>query len=404
MLDRSLLFSCAFFAGIVAAPLTAHAGFDWTPPPQAAAPSPAGQGAVPAMQDNGPLTPGPEAVEALPVPVEGVHAQPVPQDLPMAAAPAAPAPVPAMQSLPPVKTVASEPLPSEQLSSQQAPLELTNTAQPAPLDPAMQQSLPDDVVAAAAAAAPAPISAPVAAPEVKAPLKPVAAPAPVSAPVSGPEGAGEVIQGFGKDIPLALALRDIVPSSYAYSFADPSAAGRSVSWRGGKPWQTVLNDALAPLGMTARVEGKAVMIGGSAAGSLASAPAAAPAPVADMKVADTTMPPALPVPGAAPVPAVDAALVGVQPVPVMDVKRTAKWTARPGQTLRETMESWAQQAHVDVEWSSTYDYPINKPFEMTATYGDAVASLLSQYDKEMPRPRGRLYPNLPTGPSVLVVN
>ncbi len=57
----------------------------------------------------------------------------------------------------------------------------------------------------------------------------------------------DVIEGFGTDMPLALALRQIVPVKYAFSFGKSVNPGEVVSWKGGKPWNIVLEDALAPL-------------------------------------------------------------------------------------------------------------------------------------------------------------
>ena len=70
----------------------------------------------------------------------------------------------------------------------------------------------------------------------------------------------EVIEGFGMKIPLALALSQIVPAKYAYSFSDSVNLGARVSWEGGKPWNEVLNDALSPLGIKAVIHDKKVVL------------------------------------------------------------------------------------------------------------------------------------------------
>lgn len=66
--------------------------------------------------------------------------------------------------------------------------------------------------------------------------------------------------GFGRELPLALAMSQVVPSDYAFSFSDDSAAGEIVSWQGGKPWDQVLNDMLAGQGLRAIIQGKKVTI------------------------------------------------------------------------------------------------------------------------------------------------
>ena len=63
----------------------------------------------------------------------------------------------------------------------------------------------------------------------------------------------DVVEGFGKDMPLAMALGQIVPHKYAYSFGKGVNPGVSISWEGGKPWNEVLDDALKPLGLHAQI-------------------------------------------------------------------------------------------------------------------------------------------------------
>ena len=86
----------------------------------------------------------------------------------------------------------------------------------------------------------------------------------------------DVIEGFGMDMPLALALRQIVPPEYAYSFGDNVNPGARVSWEGGKPWNDVLNESLAPLGFEAFVHNKRVILqaGGGSSEHVVAAPEA----------------------------------------------------------------------------------------------------------------------------------
>lgn len=59
----------------------------------------------------------------------------------------------------------------------------------------------------------------------------------------------DVVEGFGNDIPLALALRQVVPARYAFNFEKGVNAGQKISWQGGKPWNEVLSAALEPIGV-----------------------------------------------------------------------------------------------------------------------------------------------------------
>lgn len=85
---------------------------------------------------------------------------------------------------------------------------------------------------------------------------------PAIQPIVQPVGqsAEPVLEGFGKDISLPLALREIVPAQYAYSFSNEADAATKISWRGGKPWDVVLDEALAPHNLTHSIVNNTVVI------------------------------------------------------------------------------------------------------------------------------------------------
>ncbi|PZO88410.1 MAG: hypothetical protein DI626_01795 [Micavibrio aeruginosavorus] len=97
------------------------------------------------------------------------------------------------------------------------------------------------------------------------------APQPGPAPLMPPQQQAAPVQpqtqsgfadavGFGRDLPLPLALSQIVPPGYSYAFAQNIDAGVNVSWQGGKPWNAVLDEMLAPSGMRAVIQGNQVTI------------------------------------------------------------------------------------------------------------------------------------------------
>ncbi len=93
-------------------------------------------------------------------------------------------------------------------------------------------------------------------------------PAPEAAPVIVPASVAPaivpatraVIAGFGKDMPLALALSQVVPSEYAYSFGGGVNPGTRVSWEGDRPWDIVLQDMLAAADMKAYYNQNVIVI------------------------------------------------------------------------------------------------------------------------------------------------
>ena len=58
-------------------------------------------------------------------------------------------------------------------------------------------------------------------------------------------------QGFGNQVPLAFASRQIVPPGVRVTFAPDVDQAAPVDWRGGRRWDAVLRAALAPLSLRA---------------------------------------------------------------------------------------------------------------------------------------------------------
>lgn len=90
----------------------------------------------------------------------------------------------------------------------------------------------------------------------------------------------KVIDGFGKQVPLIIAMRQIIPSDYGFAHRDGVDLGQLVDWQGGRAWPQVLNDALAPIGVKATLNGDTVLL--EKAPITAAAPAAPEAPRAQL--------------------------------------------------------------------------------------------------------------------------
>lgn len=100
-------------------------------------------------------------------------------------------------------------------------------------------------------------------------------PAPVAPMASGPAGDASpdepppppprprysIARGFGNDVPLSFAAKQIVPPSFRVVYrtgVDPDAR---VTWTGGKPWNQALGAALRPLGLHMVLNGRTLTIG-----------------------------------------------------------------------------------------------------------------------------------------------
>ncbi|MEJ0061702.1 MAG: TcpQ domain-containing protein [Alphaproteobacteria bacterium] len=240
--QHRLLLSLAL--GIIGVTLmcgTAQAGFQWVTPleeapaavPLAPAPVPAPVEDVPAV----PLAPAPADQAALPAPMQLPEVSP-----PAAASPVASSP----QALAPM-----EPLPLEPMAAVASPVPLP-PIEPSPIEPSAPLSVPP------------PELAPTLAADVPPPL---------------PVDQGPAIVGFGKKIPLTVALKQILPPDYGFALEQGIDNSTSVDWQGGKPWRTVLNDALTGAGLSAQEEGKIVKIARAGLGGKTGVHAASAAPL-----------------------------------------------------------------------------------------------------------------------------
>jgi hypothetical protein len=191
--------------------------------------------------------------------------------------------------------------------------------------------------------------------------------------------------GFGKEMPLALALRQIVPASYAFSFDPKVNIGTRVSWQGGEAWNVVLKKALGDEKITAVVYDDMVFV--------------RPATDAEHKALAE-----IGTAKAAPASAAPATLVKVDAAPVPAYfDDTHNWSATPGQTLRSVLSAWSDKVDVKLHWDNVYDYAIVNPWTYQGDYVHAVDGLLTAFESETPKPTGNLHPNAPEGPAILVV-
>ena len=89
-------------------------------------------------------------------------------------------------------------------------------------------------------------------------LQPTQSPV-VSAPLQ-PTNADDVVMGFGKDLPLVTAVRQLIPDQYTYKFTPEVNLGMKVSWDGGMTWQQTLQMILQRGGYSFQIQGNTVLI------------------------------------------------------------------------------------------------------------------------------------------------
>lgn len=190
----------------------------------------------------------------------------------------------------------------------------------------------------------------------------------VGAPMPGP-----ALEGWARDIPLSLALEQVVPDGWTVRVRGVDA-GTEVSWRGGRSWHAIMGDMAYGYRFDARVDwvNQQVSIGpaGSQAPSVAGSPEPVRKEVSPIVTKEAPAPVVVQAPESAPVPVVPA-----QPA-------VEQWTLDPQKTLRENIEAWGQRAGWRVVWEGA-DYPVYAPAGFTGSFDSPegpLATVIAAYD------------------------
>ena len=83
----------------------------------------------------------------------------------------------------------------------------------------------------------------------------------VGTPADGsPRSRFLIAHGFGQNVPLGFAVKQIVPSMIRVAYGREVDQQAAVTWRGGEGWNAVLRAAVAPLGLHVQFGHMAVYI------------------------------------------------------------------------------------------------------------------------------------------------
>ncbi|MFP4313403.1 MAG: TcpQ domain-containing protein [Alphaproteobacteria bacterium] len=200
----------------------------------------------------------------------------------------------------------------------------------------------------------------------------------------------EIALGFGKNMPLALALKQILPDNYAYAFSAGVNPGQLVSWNGGKSWDLVLKEALAPLNLDMYYQNKKVTIHNaqapvsektsfnqplSAQNVAGVEPAAGVESPLENSATSLLKENTLPIkrtniqdPGEQAQTNISSALTSDQnnSSDLYPDANTAKplWSAQKGASLKDTLYSWSRKTdNIQIIWEASHDYRLDKDFE-----------------------------------------
>ena len=206
--------------------------------------------------------------------------------------------------------------------------------------------------------------------------------------------------GFGNDIPLALALQQIAPAGYAFSFGENINPGVKVSWTGGKAWTDVMQDMIAPLGLEASIRGKSIVIRNEQHSAIVPKPALiepaagnSDSPVIFEEDTSSLRRQAIQDPGIAgqeqpseTIEVIDG--VNAQSSNLLDepTREASIWEADQGDSLKQTLSLWSKKANFDVEWKAAHDYVLVSNVLVAGNFNSALKALLINSLSQEERP------------------
>ncbi len=216
------------------------------------------------------------------------------------------------------------------------------------------------------------------------------------------------VVGFATDMPLALALRQVVPAQYSYYFSERVNPGYRVSWSGGKAWMDVVQDMVAPLNLVAELRGNTVHIRFSNQAALQMDGGAESAVMASnietaSGDAQASMDVSLMPMGAAadrtnvidpgemsamqPSGTVEALEdvvrerrvegVAVADATTFGSSGTLFWEARRGDSLKDTLDHWSKISGFELVWEAGYDYRLKSDVFAAGRFENALEVVLS---------------------------
>lgn len=241
------------------------------------------------------------------------------------------------------------------------------------------------------------------------------------------------VEGFGSDVPLAIALQQILPADYTVSFGSNINPGSKVSWSGGASWIQTLQGMIAPLSLSAHVKGNKVYIMGERQTLLNTEMAAQQAAMIDSAAGHDSaimgqddqalaaqlnaIETATGIPSRAIVQDPGEATKGQPSVTVKKMQQKVSldrkpkplvvqvsehalkvtlseddqntinsvavpaagsdgvWEARKGESLKETISAWAKVSGYDVNWEAEHDYILSSNIAATGQFDEALKAL-----------------------------
>lgn len=230
--------------------------------------------------------------------------------------------------------------------------------------------------------------------------------------------ADSVVSGFGTEVPLGFAVRQIVPPGHTISYGAGVDVNAVVSWDGGRPWGEVLNQVAYNNGLAVNRHDKNIRltvvpplarndspgphaIGG---GGFSIVPYRGPT---DTSPDDVEVIEMAPIEVVADAPALEQieTVPGLDPISLVPDSYEPpppplpSWPVEAGLSLRGVLEDWTEKAGWGLIWESEYEYPLEASATFQGEFVVAASELIASMRHARPTVTAKFY----QGNRVLVI-
>jgi hypothetical protein len=188
----------------------------------------------------------------------------------------------------------------------------------------------------------------------------------------------EPVRGFGRDVPMSAAMRQVVPDGWSVSYGVGVDAEQRVNWRGAEDWRQVVDGVASSRGLTVSYEAEQRSVRVTRSGDPA---ARAPGPVAAGRGGFVMMPYRQ---GA---PAGD----GWQSYGQAPAAAAGAWRADKDRALRSVLAEWAERAGWQIVWNSGFEYKLESGAAFGGDFIQASGDLLRSMQSARPAVVGTFY-------------
>lgn len=231
----------------------------------------------------------------------------------------------------------------------------------------------------------------------------------------------QTLDGFGNDIPLSFAIKQIVPQNYNIEYGNTVNLSKKVDWNGGRDWKDILSDLAQKENLMITFKGQTVSVNsiektqkggkgfelvktaGRTGNSVNIEPGQDNIVISD-KVSSENHSPMYPTTPhtRSNIPSADeltmayndlrpyeqsnknnGGMVNLQN-PDMVVSSTQTWIISSNKKLSETFREWSKRTDWEIIWNTSYDYPIMADAKFEGDFVQAVTTLIGSMENAKP--------------------